>query len=186
MSVLNLSTVPRFLWDKACKCLNDGDVIGLMCTMDNENYLRFIAQNYEALIERGIYEAALFDAWTGCRTNWHRYSNSDIQCLFIFANREKMLSLGYPLPGDGPYTIYRGIAGRGSARRIRGRSWTADFEKAKWFAKRFGHLENPAVFQATVDKPCIYAYTNEREEQEFIIDPVGIKPKKVWPEKQRA
>ena len=45
-------------------------------------------------------------------------------------------------------------------------SWTAPFP---WFA-RFSRLENPEVFQGTVDTSFVYAYGNQRQESEFLGD----------------
>jgi hypothetical protein len=54
-------------------------------------------------------------------------------------------------------------------------------EKAEWFADRFaGILPNPAVYQVTVEEQYVWAYTNEREEQEFLVRlPSDIRPKRI-------
>ncbi len=43
------------------------------------------------------------------------------------ADREKLLSLGDPIPDQEFFTLYRGISGgKGQARRVKGLSWTSD------------------------------------------------------------
>src|SRR5262249_11666432 len=94
-------------------------------------------------------------------------------------------------PGPGPFTLYRGVAGRGRARRVRGISWTADPDTASWFAYRYsGHLfglsnalESPAVFRGIFDEPDILAYINDRNEEDFIVDvPKGARIESIFTE----
>lgn len=102
--------------------------------------------------------------------------------MFALADRDLLLSAGDPLPGPGPFTIFRGVSGRTQARRIRGLSWTGSLERAQWFADRgeyFG-LADPAVFQVTIDADSVLAYSDERNEQEFIVMlPDSAKPVRV-------
>lgn len=50
-----------------------------------------------------------------------------------------------------------------------GYSHTLDKEKAEWFAKRFN--AKGRVWAKTISKDKVFAYTNERGEQEIIILP---------------
>lgn len=63
-------------------------------------------------------------------------------------------------------TVYRGCYGKGAQKGI---SWTLSFEKAKWFADRFPMWKG-TVYTATIPKKYIYAYFNDRDEQEIILD----------------
>ena len=90
------------------------------------------------------------------------------------ADSERLRACGDPLPGHGPFTIFRGVAGRGSARRVRGLSWTGSQERAEWFAQRLARiLPNPAVFKVTVSEADVIAYVHSgkqgRGEEEFIV-----------------
>ena len=84
------------------------------------------------------------------------------------------------MPGPGPFELFRGVAGRGRARRVRGFSWTASEKTAEWFADRAGEwgLHDPAVFRMEVNADNVFAYCNEREEQEFIVDHSALKKPK--------
>ena len=182
---LNLSSVEPQLIELAKSALVENDILKVMGYMPNTRRLVFVIDNYLELKQRGIYEEALFDAYIGTRTNFSRWSFDLIKYLFEKADRGKFFKSGDPLPGDGPFIIYRGISGCGAARRIRGISWTGSMERAIWFAKRFD-FEKPAVFEATVDKCLVYAYSNERSESEFLCKiPPDLKLMKVWPKQER-
>lgn len=62
-------------------------------------------------------------------------------------------------------TIYRG------GQTKRGLSWTVSEDKARWFAERFDRDGKHQVFKGTVPKNKVYAYLNERKEQEIVVDP---------------
>jgi hypothetical protein len=94
--------------------------------------------------------------------------------MFRVADRARLRAAGDPLP-EPPFTLYRGVAGRGPARRVRGFSWTASRERGPWFADRFTSLlHDPAVYTITVGEESILAYVNERQEEEFIVDPLAL------------
>jgi hypothetical protein len=185
MENVNLCTVEPQLIEDAKESLAQNDILGAMACMPYSRQLAFVCDNYPPLRKAGVYEKALLNAYTGIRTNLSEWSPGVINFLFGLADRKKLIEAGDPLPGEGPFTIYRGVGGRGAARRIRGISWTASLERAIWFAKRF-NLEKPAVFEATVDKSLVLAYYDGRKESEFLCDiPRGLKVKKVWPKRDR-
>jgi hypothetical protein len=69
-------------------------------------------------------------------------------------------------------TVYRGVAGRGSARRVRGLSWTFSLEVAAWFAHRGStifRLPDPAVYQLIVPEHQVLAYSDGRREGELLV-----------------
>ena len=65
-------------------------------------------------------------------------------------------------------TVYRGVTSL-NADNIRALSWTLDYEKAEWFAHRFG--EDGTVYEAQIDKEHILALFLSRGEAEVIVDP---------------
>lgn len=69
---------------------------------------------------------------------------------------------------DDTVTVYRGVTSF-NAENIKALSWTIDYEKAAWFAHRFG--EEGKVYEAQIAKEHIFAYFNSRKEQEVIVDP---------------
>lgn len=63
--------------------------------------------------------------------------------------------------------VYRGYK---AGLNRRGMSWTLSNEKAEWFANRYKELFGEGtVAERTVSKNKIYAYTNDRKEEEIII-----------------
>jgi hypothetical protein len=86
------------------------------------------------------------------------------------ANRRKLRAAGMPIPGRGPYVLFRGVAGEPEVRRERGIWWTSKPEIAAWFASRCPALEDPAVYRVSADTKCVMAYWNEREEYQYIVD----------------
>jgi hypothetical protein len=64
------------------------------------------------------------------------------------------------LPGTGPFTVFRGVSGRGRARRIRGLPWTSSLSQAAWFAAR-GTGIDPAVYRTMLDRDaaCSRSFT---------------------------
>jgi hypothetical protein len=70
-----------------------------------------------------------------------------------------MRKLGHSLPHAGSFQLYRGVAGVNQHRRIRGLAWTDSFERACWYAQRFGdEFADPGVYLASVAESAIYHY----------------------------
>ena len=165
------------------KGLDDGDVGLLLLHVPNHCKMAFVFDNFIQLKDRGLYEECLLDAYRMANTNLHNWQQSVLEFMFRHADRKILREYGDPIPGKAPYTLYRGVAGKGRARRLRGLSWTSSFDTAKWFAKRFTEfgLENLAVIMAEVPDEYVLAYDNGRNEQEFIcLIPDDLKLKHVW------
>jgi hypothetical protein len=157
-----------------------------MSAGDNCRELEFVVENLAVLREAGMFERAFLAAFTGTRTNNLHWRLDELASLFRCCDRDRLRAAGDPLPGPGPFTLYRGVAGRGARRRLRGFSWTDDVEQARWFATRF-QLAHPAVVEITVDESAVLASVNDRQEREFVI---GLPPdaaiRRVWPGTIRA
>lgn len=152
----------------------------LLATCDWTQWLHLVWINIRPLRVAGLYEEALLLALTKIDGNNASWAPNVLRLMLDLADRERLLASGDPLPGPGPFTLYRGVAGGGRARRIRGISWTRSFERAKWFAKWFERAD-PAVFTVTVERSAVLAYTNARTEDEFIVIlPADARPRRVW------
>ena len=180
---LDLSLIEPFFLEHAIECFRNKHVMGILICFSNDYGLDFVYDNYVPLLKQDIYEEGLFKAYTGCRVNWSHFPQSRLKYLFSLANKDRLMKIGNPLPHDGPYTLYRGVAGNGSKRRKGGISWTASFEKAKWFATKLSVvLQKPMVYMTVVEKKDVYVFYNGREEQEFLCNITNEhKLKKVWP-----
>lgn len=103
--------------------------------------------------------------------------NSLIQLFRAFEGSE-LRACGDPLPSSAETVeVYRGVAGKGRARRVRGVSWTLSREVAAWFAlhahAKYG-LTDPDVYVADVNIKDVWLYTEENGEQEVIMRPPSI------------
>jgi len=70
-------------------------------------------------------------------------------------------------------TIYRGYQ-HGKYHHKMGISWTLSKKKATWFAYRRSANGSPKVVVGTCKKTDVLCYTDDRKEQEVIIDPANI------------
>jgi hypothetical protein len=183
-----LDPVPLRLQDKARRSFQEGNVVGFLGLASNECSLMLVWRNATLLQQQGVYEQALLYAITASRTNNHGFGQDALELLLKVADKTKLLAAGNPLPGPGPFTLYRGVAGYTNARRIRGISWTGTLERATWFANRFPILANPAVYRAEVEAAYVLAYVGRyRNEDEYIVRlPPSVKVERLEPRRQRS
>lgn len=126
--------------------------------------------NHELLKSLDIFETALFVAWSVPDLNNYAIPLSQLNLLLRLADPRRLREAGDPIPGPGPFTLYRGVAGYGRARRERGFSWTLSLRVAAWFASRLvPTLPDPVVLRAVVPMRSVLAYTNARNEDEFLV-----------------
>jgi hypothetical protein len=187
-TAFDLELIPGEFRDAALARLVAGNGEGWLFYTNNMYGLELVWRNFRALRERGLYEQALLTAYQSVRTNTR---GQVAEFLFCNADKAKLRSLGAPLPHPGPFRLYRGVAGKGRARNVRGLSWTESFDVAKWFAERFARpdcnlLASPAVFEVTVPESAVLAYLTDRKEEEFIVLlEREMEPRRVWPEKPK-
>jgi hypothetical protein len=166
---LNLSRIPHGLRSLAIEALKERDAVGFLCKANNDFSVEIVYENRGILANLGILEEAFVHAVTAPRLNNHR-SYRTIRRLLRIMDRSRLRSAGDPLPGRGPRTLYRGVAGKSRSGRRRGYSWTSDPDRALWFATRLESLGNPAVFRAVVPTRLVLFYSNTRDECEFWVD----------------
>jgi hypothetical protein len=95
-----------------------------------EFQLLLVRQNAPLLLQHGIYEPALLAAYHASPMNSAHYRTAELRALFQLADRQRLRDTGEPLPHPGPYLVFRGVAGEGNLRRLRGFSWTASYDTA--------------------------------------------------------
>jgi hypothetical protein len=167
---LDLRACDPGLLEQAKANFAEGNGIGFVGCAPSQSALALVFDNVFQLKDRGIYEESLLSAFSGARHNHREWAEEIIDWLFDKADRAKLKAAGDALPGTGPFRIYRGVAGMGQHRRLRGYSWTSSLEVACWFATRF-NLRSPAVLMAIVEEKDLLAYTDGSSEQEFICKP---------------
>lgn len=117
------------------------------------------------------FSEALADVWTLVE-----FPNIDVNVskgefmqFFLKANKEWLMDEDEykyykELPEE--ITVYRGT-GKG-AKHLLGLSWTLDYEKAKWFATRWGR--KGVLYKGVIRKENVLAYFSRRSESEVVID----------------
>ena len=66
---------------------------------------------------------------------------------------------------DNEVKVYRGTKNKDDFKAM---SWTLDYDKAEWFANRFG--TDGYILEATINKNDIVAFFDVRGESEVVID----------------
>lgn len=168
---VDLTGIPGVLREQAIDALAARNASGFFLKADNLLSLDLLWRNRCLFASLGIFEAALLDAYQAPRTNCHHVPATRLRGLFASADRCRLREAGSPLPTPGPFTLFRGVAGNGRARRVRGLSWTSDRAVAEWFAVRaqLMGLKSPAVYRAVVPTRHVLAYITDREESEFLV-----------------
>jgi len=172
-NVLNLDLIAPDLHEQAQEGYENGEANCLFLA-PNDYWLTIIADNIWHLLERGIYEPGLLEAFTSCRVNHANWSVPALEFLFNLADPDNLQAAGDELPDGHELVIYRGVAGKGCRRRCRGFSWTLSLDQACWFANRSGAvfcLGSRGVVAATVQRDEILAFVDDRSEQEVIVRP---------------
>jgi|SRR5581483_3718522 len=166
-----LDPIPPELRQQAQEAFAAGSMVRFLGLASNEHGLSLVVMNARALKAIGAYEAALLGAFIHTRVNNRSWPLVQLRFLFEQSDRGRLRAAGDLLPAGEQFTLYRGVAGRGSARRVRGLSWTGSRERAEWFASRAAgwKLHDPAVYRAVVGREDIYAYVNERREEEYVV-----------------
>jgi len=167
----DLTGIPDVLRERAIDALSERNIVGFFLKADNLLSLDLLWRNRVLFESLGIFEAALLDAYQAPRTNCLHVPAARLRGLFARADRRRLREAGAPLPTGGPFTLFRGVAGNGPARRVRGLSWTSDRAVAEWFASRarLMGLKSPAVYRVVVPTRHVLAYITEREESEFLV-----------------
>lgn len=179
-----IETGRSLLRNRLIEYWNGKDIVGVLAMLGNSYAMAFVFDNIDILKSKGLYEKALLMAYQGINTNNSNWSPNVIDWLLRMADSDRLKAAGDKFPDKKSFTLYRGVAGNGKARRVSGHSWTEDISVAAWFAKRFDYLNDPAVFQITVSSSDILARLSNRNESEYLLAlPLPTKPKRI-PSKQ--
>jgi hypothetical protein len=120
------------------------------------------------------YSTILKNLWTATEFP-HQHPIPKLVGLFQRAQRQFLMDENeYKILSDLPHTVtvYRGLPDKKA--KVRGLSWTTDFEKAKWFASRFNGKDQK-VMKAEIAKKYIFFYNDDRSEHECVVNPRGLK-----------
>jgi hypothetical protein len=182
---LNLTAVDPVFHAETVRAFEEGKLGRFFIGVGNHNWLALVSDNLFALKDRGIYEKCLLDALIMPRINNRQWSMSTLVFFLAQADRAKLRAAGSPPPRTDNLVIYRGVAGTGGARRVRGLSWTRSLTVASWFAIRCG-LPVPAVFTTEIATADAFAFYDGRNEQEVIVIPEECRRIRLTPDELRA
>jgi hypothetical protein len=185
--VTNAQTPPLFTgkreshWahQRAQQAIDEGDVVRFFCCFTSGGGwpMQLVEWNHRLLADRGLYEVALAYAFTNSKVGNHHLAMWRLEAMFAKADRARLRDAGEPMPDGERFTLYRGVAGKGAARRVRGYSWTDSKQTAAWFAvcaAWFG-LADPAVYEAVVDRSDVLFFDDSRGEREYVVRPAKAK-----------
>ena len=154
---------------------------------DSNHVLDLVLDSWPVLHKAGLLEEGFVEAWGTQKWGCPNWTPAFCRTIFAKFDRGTMLRAGDPLPPGDSFIVYRGVAGIGAKRRVRGYSWSAEKGIAKLFAelraKRFG-LPNPSVYSAVIQKEDILTYIDgsNKDEREFLLLPHKLsKLRCVWP-----
>jgi hypothetical protein len=88
--------------------------------------------------------------------------------LLTEADPVRLRAAGDPLPEPAPAMLYRGVAGRGRARRVGGLYWTSVLDAACWYAL-WTPLPNPAVYQIPFEASVVLAYGQATAGDDYLV-----------------
>lgn len=184
MTEPNFRAIPPVLHTQARQAWESKDAFALFMLASHDSRGNLLHDNLRGLKQRGMYERAVYDTYV----HGPHYEPDRWRFYFGYGDREKLRACGDSHPSE-PITVYRGV--RMSRKRlwIRGLSWTTNPGIAAWFATRFAKPEDdPAVYSVTVDPSAVFFMTNERSEEEAVIEPRGLPMKRLakMPEPYRA
>lgn len=118
----------------------------------------------------GEYETILRDAWTSTEFP-PQLPNRTLISLFERADKSKMMDdVEKAKLGELPevITIWRGLQDKRA--KTKGLSWTVNRNTAIWFATRWKSDQTKLV-TAKIRKEYVYAYINQRNEEELVVNP---------------
>ena len=170
---LDLTLFPEIAEERAIDAIRNMDAIKFLALAPPEHRLTILYQNQDIIGRCNIMEDAFARA-----AFYYRVGNSQdhaiLGSLIPRLNRVRLKKLSSSLPGVGPWTIYRGVAGKGRARRERGYSWTLDHERAQYFAGRSADLDSPSILRAVVQEKHILFYSDIKKDC-FVLLPARFK-----------
>lgn len=174
LNALKLFHVPLQLRPNARKEFKDGDAVAFVGMAPSQAAMRLVLENAYPLLKQGILEKAFMAGYVAGRVaSLALLNDTEMKFLLDLCDKEKLREAGEPLPPGDNFRLYRGVADGDDMRSARRWSWTSSPGKARRFAEDASNThrtDNPAVFMLDVDRRQILAYTNQRQEQEYIVN----------------
>lgn len=140
----------------------------IYCRITKPYRLTFMKYAGQYLSEKDFAEM-LCNAWISSESPnselLRMFRSADKSLLMTAEERKRLDEL------DDPVTVYRGVTPY-NAKSVKAMSWTLDYEKALWFAKRFD--SEGTVYSAEIEKSHILALFDGRNESEIVVEPACL------------
>jgi len=150
----------------------ESDPLGAMHKLHKKDHLQFLLNNQGAFQEAARLEEGVLLLY--CRDHGPFVSGSDVAMwsdLFEACDNESLYKLGDPVTFAST-TVYRGSV-MGIKRSL---SWSADRQKAKWYAERWQDpVGGGEIYEVDITKRDVLVYLEQSREAEIIVDPLFIK-----------
>lgn len=172
---LRVNTLPvEYLIDEIKKGLKleeevfyfNGDINDLLFLVEKRWYISFFNDNY-FLLDKRKRRKAFRNAYTCIEDGFSRINNSIMEDSFILDDKEKTEILEQLSSLPDTLTVYRGQGTKSTPLNV-AKSWTLDLKTAIFFANRWSN--DGKVYKAKIKKENILYYTNDRNEQEIILN----------------
>lgn len=147
----------------------------IYCRITKPYRLTFMKYAGRYLSKRDFVEM-LCNAWISSESPNNDVNVSQSELLRMFKSADKSLLMTDEERKrldelDDPVTVYRGVTPY-NAKSVKAMSWTLDYEKALWFAKRFD--SEGTVYTAEIEKSHILALFDGRDESEIVVEPAYL------------
>lgn len=160
-------------------CINSQkDLYGILNFIRKPYILQFLNITKEQISCRDFSES-LIEGWVSDEyANQNAsVSREELLNMFLMADAEYMIDnedkkTYQTIKNSKEITIYRGVTEYNEKDVDKALSWTLDIDTALYFATRFNQHGN--VYKAIIASDDVLAYTNIRNEQEVIVNPIGL------------
>jgi hypothetical protein len=162
-----------YKWQKfICNCIDDCRNLNEIYLMVNPSYSLTFFDFISSELSNKDFSTLLGDIWTNSEfTNMNaNVTNSKLLKFFKSTNNSDIMTeseLDKFNSLDDKIIIYRGLTPF-NKKNIKALSWTTSFNKAKWFANRFG--DDGVVYSAIINKKDILAFFDRKNEAEVIVN----------------
>lgn len=160
-------------------CINSQkDLYGILNFIRKPYILQFLNITKEQISCRDFSES-LIEGWVSDEyANQNTsVSREELLNMFLMADAEYMIDnedkkTYQTIKNSKEITIYRGVTEYNEKDVDKALLWTLDIDTALYFATRFNQHGN--VYKAIIASDDVLTYTNIRNEQEVIVNPIGL------------
>ena len=150
----------------AQRSIDSGKYLDVMTYINGHQAVEYVYSHIDILYEHGLLEEFIVDAFI--RHNWDNYAYyNELRVLFDLCSPALLQKASDPVPDGDTFKLYRGVT---FLEWAYGYSWTGSLKVAQWFADRYKDRHKGFVVVRDTHRHEVLFYTNNRKEDEFIVD----------------